>query len=298
MRLVYSCLFIVGFLIALGASNAQSSQPKPYIPVTTVPTDLQLVEVGKVKDVLRSNQIQLENGEVFILDNIRVPLPYEQMARDELTSLVKGKTIGLYSNPTLPQEGQADDHGNEIVHAILEDGTWVQQDLVAKGLAWVDTSPVHRDLVNTLYKYEIPARAKHLGFWAAPEYQVHNTENMGRTIGTFVLFEGKIASVRRAGVDWDFLYFNHPAGVHVSKNGHEGFLRPMTIALKTANETMFKSFAVDAARHSFSVNDMINTRVRIRGWVNSLPVDGTPTPMIELTNPEQIEYPDGPPVVK
>src|SRR4051812_36526667 len=133
MRIIYSCFLVLCCVLALGTTvNAAKVQPL-YVPVKTVPTDMDLLEVGKIKTVLKSTQVQLENGQVFILDNIRVPVPYEQAAREFLTDLVMGKTVGFYANKTLPIEGQADDHGNEKVHAVLEDGNWVQQKMVESG---------------------------------------------------------------------------------------------------------------------------------------------------------------------
>ncbi len=290
MRILFSCLLIIGLMAA--CTGPASAAPRvrtiaEYVPCKTVPTDtncMDLVEVGKVKAVLKSTQIQLENGAVFILDGIRVPLPYDRMARDKLEELVMGKTVGLYANKTLPQEGQADEHGNEIVHVVLEDGTWVEQALVSAGLAWVDSSPTNRDLIETLYKYEIPARAKKVGFWSSPEYKVHNEGNMPGTVGKFVIFEGT-PKYFKYNNGWAFYAFGFE---------HDNQHRALTVAVKMQDSWMFKDFSSDPVRRPFDFSWLAHSRMRVRGWVDGMPAGSwAGTPYIHLTHPEQMELPDG-----
>ena len=286
MRIVFSCLLVICCLFAVNAPLQAAKPVAVYVPCRTKATDMDLLEVGKVKQVLKSNQIQMENGAVFNLDNLRIPIPYERMAREYLDSLVTGKTVGLYANKTLPPEGQADQHGNENVHAVLEDGTWVQQALVAKGYAWVDSSPTNRDCVNTLYKAEIVARAKKLGFWDAPEYKIHDPSHMKGTIGTFIIFEGVPRVYRNYGA-FDFFGFGY---------GTEQAQRSFTIALKHDDEYAFSVLSSDPAKHPFSAAGMAHVRIRIRGWVEPMQGSIVPnSPMMRLTHPEQIEFPDGSP---
>jgi hypothetical protein len=284
MRIIYTGFLVVCCILALAIQgNAAKVQPI-YVPCTTTPTDMDLVEVGKVKTVLKSNQIQLENGQVFILDNMRVPVPYEHSARDFIENLMKDKTVGLYANKTIPLEGQADEHGNEVVHAVLEDGTWVEQAIVGAGLAWVDSGPNNRDCVYTLYKTEIIARAKKLGFWAAPEYKIHTPDHTKGTIGTFILFEG-VPKVFRYYGDYDFFGFG---------TGPDQNQRTFTIALKHEDEYRFISVMGDPVRKTFVAFDFAHSRMRVRGWVE--PMQGSivsGTPMMRITNPEQMELPDG-----
>lgn len=289
MRIIYSCFLIIACLFALTAPASYAGALKVlYVPCKTVPTDMDLVEVGKVKEVLRANQLQLENGAVFILDNIRVPVPYERDAREFLETLVKGKTVGLYSNKTLPQAGQADAHGNEIVHVVVDDGTWVQQTMVAKGYAWVDSTPNNRDCVNTLYKSEVVARAKKLGFWAAPEYKIHDHNSLNGTMGTFILFEG-VPKVYRPYGEYDFYGFGY---------GESQTQRSFTIALKKSDEWMFSTLVPNPQLRGFYAADLAHTRMRIRGWVEPFAISTATTPMIRLTHPEQLEFPEGLPGFK
>lgn len=285
MRVIYSCLLLVGFLFALSGSAVGANVTPPYIPIKTVPTDMELVDVGVVKDVLKSNSIQMQNGSVFILDGIRTPVIYEAMARDYVTELVKGKTVGLYVNKTMWTENLADEHGNEIVHVVIDDGTWVQQKIISKGLAWVDSTPKHRDLIATLYKYEIQARAAKLGFWSNPAYKVRNSDNMTGTVGTFQIFEGR-PTVYRGDFVWDLF------GFYATSDARK---RTMTISLKREDYGLFPSFNPDKRARGFIGADLSNSRMRVRGWVETMP---NGTPLIRLTHPEQLELPDGPPVVK
>lgn len=285
MRVLYSCLLVVGFLFALSGPAVGANVTPPYVPVKTVPTDMELIDVGVVKDVLKSNSIQLQNGSVFVLDGIRTPVIYEKMARDYVTELVKGKTVGLYVNKTMWQEYLADDHGNEIVHVVIDDGTWVQQKIVSKGLAWVDSSPNHRDLIATLLKYEIQARAAKLGFWSNPAFKVRNSDNMGGTVGTFQIFEGR-PTVHRGDFVWDLF------GFYATNDARK---RTMTISLKREDGFLFPSFSQNKNGRGFMGADLAGSRMRVRGWVETMP---NGTPLIRLTHPEQLEFPDGPPVIK
>lgn len=287
MRIISSCFLIICCVLALSVPVHAAGKPQPvYVPCTTKATDMDLLEVAKVKAVLKSNQIQMENGAVFILDNIRIPVPYERMARDFLEQLVKDKTVGLYANKTLPLAGQADDKGNEIVHAVLEDGTWVQEAMVGAGLAWVDSSPTNRDCVRTLYKAEIIARAKKKGFWEAPDFKIRDGSHMNNTIGTFIIFEG-VPRIWRGNAGYDFFGFG--PGPEVNR-------RTMTIALKHEDEYAFGILSSNPTLHPFTPAGLAHTRMRIRGWVE--PMQGgivANTPMMRLTHPEQLELPDGNP---
>lgn len=284
MRVLYSCFLLVGFLFALSGSADGANVKAPYVPCKTVPTDMELIDVGVVKDVLKSNSIQLQNGRVFVLDNIRTPVIYETMAREYMTELVKGKTVGLYVNKTMPMELIPDQNGNELVHVVIDDGTWLQQKIVSKGLAWVDSTPQHRDLIHTLYKYEIQARAAKLGFWANPAFKVRNQDNMGGTIGTFQIFEG-VPRVHRGDYVWDLYGFYASTGERK---------RTMTISLKREDYPNFPSFNKDPKGRGFIGADLQNSRMRVRGYVEQM----NTIPMIRLTHWEQLELPDGPPVVK
>ena len=239
MRVLYSCLLLVGFLFALSGSADGANVRPPYVPCKTKPTDMELIDVGVVKDVLKSNSIQFQNGSVFVLDGVRTPVIYEKTARDYMTDLLKGKTVGLYVNKTLSPEHLSDTHGNEIVHVVIDDGTWAQQKIVSKGLAWVDSSPEHRDLIQTLYKYEVQARAAKLGFWSNPAFKVRNGDNMIGTVGTFQIFEG-FPKVHRGDAIWDLF------GFYATSDSRK---RTMTISLKREDYLRFPSYAVDPTRH-------------------------------------------------
>jgi hypothetical protein len=246
---------------------------------------MELIDVGVVKDVLKSNSIQMQNGSVFIIDGIRTPVIYEAMARDYVTELLKGKTVGLYVNKTMWSENLSDEHGNEIVHVVIDDGTWVEQKIVSKGLAWVNSEPNHRDLTQTLYKYEIQARAAKLGFWSNPAFKVRNPDNMIGTVGTFQIFEG-LPKVHRPDPVWDLYAF------YATNDSRK---RTMTISLKREDYLLFPTFSQNPKGRGFLGADLANSRMRVRGWVETMP---NGTPMIRLTHPEQLEFPDGPPIIK
>lgn len=281
MRSLFSAFLAVGIIVAF-TSPADAQKRPAYVPVQTKPSDLELVDVGIVKEVLKSNAVQLDNKSVFVLENIRTPIHYERHARTFLESLVKGKQVGIYVNPTRPDEGRTDPAGNEMAHLVLEDGTWVQAALVAKGLSWVDSGEHNRDLTEPLYKHEIAARAGKQGFWVSPEYAVKNIHTIGGNTGTFQIFEGRVDKVGQKA-EYDYIHFIIPSQT-----------RAMTLVFDRQNYKIFPSLRADPTRGGFTPYDLANVQIRVRGWVELL----YGVPMMRITHPEVMEFPNGRPTVK
>jgi hypothetical protein len=238
-----------------------------YKAVETSITDLKLVEVGTIKEFVKSNELKLENDTVFTLDNLRVPVYYEERAADYMTKAFKGKKIGIYSNPTQPQDGKLDSHSNELVHAITEDGVWLEKALVEQGFAMVSSTENNRDLVVPLYHAEVQARAGRRGLWSAPDFAVKNAETIKGTPESYVIFEDVINDIPYHG----YFYFNF-----VDKKKKRVF------ALVTTRSAAAYIMQGD-------VGSLLHVRVRVRGWVEVQ--DGTP--QMTLTHPEQVEFPEG-----
>lgn len=175
--------------------------------------------------------------------------------------------------------------GYEMVHMVINDGTWVQAALVNDGYAWADSSEFNRDLVIKLYEYEIDARSKKRGFWKVPDLSVKNDRTIRKgTQGTYQVFEGPIWNFR-SNKGYDYLNF-------APDTQHD-----FTIALNRERYALFRNYynpegsvqaKAGATAYGFSPYAWGNAKVRIRGWV----VDNG-GPLIELTHPEQIEFPDG-----
>lgn len=241
---------------------------KVYIPVTTAPTDLNLVAVGTVKEIIKTNLIRFEDGKVYSLINIRIPVVYDGKALDYMKATFIGKKVGVYQRD-FPGVMQNDRYGNVAGHLVTDENVWIQADLVLKGLAWVDSTPRNRDLVRKMYQYETIARNSRKGFWAAPAFAVRSaTTILDKGINSFQVVEDV---VKNAKVVKNMFYFNYGDN-------------PATDFTFIMDQTLGNSF-LDDQNYAFSPWRWANHRLRVRGWVKE-----NSGPMIEITHPEQIEF--------
>lgn len=265
------CLFLV-FAMAIPSitGHAQPVAPDRY-PIQTTPTDLELIDVGEVVEILKSDTIRVgKKKTIYIIDNIRVPLELSMDARDYLEKNILGQTIGIYISGKDPNKRKTR-AGHIVGHMMTQDGKWVQAEMVARGLAWVTSTPTSRDLVRTLYKYEALGRAQELGLWKFSKNMVKNDHTIRQSLNTFNVYEGVVSNTtdRRSTI----FYINLGPD---RNNGVTGVIREsdkINFILRGYN-----LFPVDLLR---------NQRLRIRGWV-----EDNGGPMFILTHPEQIELPD------
>ncbi len=242
---------------------------KIYVPVQTSPEDLDLVAVGIVKDVIKPDTIKLENGKVVTLINIRVPLLYMPKAQEYLKEILVGKKVGVYQR-NFPGVATTDRHENIIGQVLTEGNVWAQADLVLNGLAWADSAPHNRDMVQKLYQYEIIARTKRAGFWSAPELSVKNAKSiLDNSTNSFQVFEDVVKSYKPVGED--LFYFN--------------FGNDPTTDFTLVMDKKFGSYFADPVTGVFDPNSWKGRRIRVRGWITS-----NSGPMLEITHPEQIEF--------
>lgn len=264
---ILSCSHMLGF--AQDAAAAPSSRKEGITVVQTIPEDLELVAIGTVKAVPKSDQIVFNDGKSYAIDNIRVPVHMEQTVREYLAKFLIGKKVGMFVNEGL-KNNHNDSFGNLLVHVMTEDGNWVQANLVSMGYAWVFTPETSRDLVKPLYQYEEMARRKKVGLWRIPENAVKYDNTITGTEGSFQIYEGVVKGFR-VGNGYSYVNFgNNPA-------------TDFTILIKSSvSATLPKNFG----------DTVLGQRVRIRGWVED--ISG---PAIYMTHPEQLEILGRPPVL-
>lgn len=255
-----------------GSEAATDTNPfvrkKVYVPVTTGPTDLNLVAVGTIKEIIKTTLVRFEDGKVYSLINVRIPVVYDGKALEYMKETFIGKKVGVYQRD-FPGVMQNDKYGNIAGHLVTDENVWIQADLVLKGLAWVDSTPRNRDLVRKMYQYETIARNSRKGFWAAPAFAVKNSKTvLDKTINSFQVVEDV---VKGAKVVKDMFYFNYGDN-------------PATDFTFIMEQTLGNSF-LDDQNYAFSPWRWANHRLRVRGWVKD-----NSGPMIEITHPEQIEF--------
>lgn len=231
---------------------------------------LEVGERATVVEVIDGDTVLLDDGWQVRLVGIQAPkLPLGRKnfqkwpLADESESALKA--LVLDREVTLAYGGQrVDRHGRRLAHLFLPDGTWIQEEILLRGMARVYSFPDNRAIVAEMLAAETSARGKGAGIWGNEWYVVRTPDKLGRDIGSFQLVEGRVvdaADVRGTiylnfGADWrsDFT-------VKISKRARKSF-----------------------AAAGFDPLVLAGRLVRVRGWL-----DDYNGPMIEATHPEQIE---------
>jgi endonuclease YncB( thermonuclease family) len=251
--------------------------------------DLQAPETGTVASVIDGETLKLTDGKTVRLIGAKAPMPplgwrgddpwpFADEATDALGGLATGKQVELEFGGS-----RADRHGHLLAQVFVMTGgsrLWLQEALVAKGLARVYSFPDNRACVPELLAREAEARAKGLGVWGSSLYRVASAldlERLGRLTHSYQLVEGTVAAVGEGG---GRIYLNF------AKDWRSDF----TISVDRKDAPAFAAAGID-------LKALAGKRLRVRGflgWRNG--------PMVEASHPEQIELlpnasePDKPPV--
>jgi micrococcal nuclease len=172
--------------------------------------------------------------------------------------------------------GRSDRHGHALAQVFVASGEkrlWLQEELVAKGLARVYSFADNRACVAELLPRENEARAKRLGVWGSWAYRVQSADDakrLGRLTHSYQLIEGTVLAVGEGG---GRIYLNF------AKDWRSDF----TIGVERKDVSAFTAGGID-------LKGLAGKRVRVRGWV-----EWRNGPMIAATHSEQIELlPDAP----
>jgi len=224
----------------------------------------------RVTEVLDGDTLALENGRAVHLVGIQAPqLPLGRQDFEAWPLAAEAKAalaaLTLGQNVTLGFGGRRSDrHGRLLAHVFLPDGRWLQDEMLALGMARVLSLADNRTAVTNMLVLEAGAREAGRGIWALNFYRVRNTAEAALYLGRFELVEGRVltaAVVRGRG------YLNF------AKDWKQDF----TVSLAPDVRRLFES-------EGLRVDNYQGLRIRVRGWLKSY--NG---PMIEVTHPEQIE---------
>ncbi len=185
--------------------------------------------------------------------------PLADAASKALESLVRGKTVRL--DPTA--EGP-DRHGRLAAHVFLEDGTWIQGEMLRLGLARVRTRPDENRRARDMLAIEDGARKGRIGIWGHPFYAVRGPLGLERFVGTFQVVEGTVV---------DAALVKGRAYLNFGADWRDDF----TVSIAPRNLKRFAEAGLDPLAAKGRL-------VRVRGWLESR--NG---PMIAATHPEQLE---------
>ena len=251
---------ITAFLAAaLACGGAQAAAPPCAGDVEIGDAPIVRVEHNDVLILRDGRALHLEGIRVPRAAQDRAPQALDDQAYDALNALAKNQDI--VARAVWPKEDRYDRVRSQI---FTEDGTWLQIEMLRRGLARVDLAPDRGECNRELYDAEGAARAAHLGLWSSSAYAIRTPDTVKSDVGTFQLVVGKVLSTDlrdgRAylnfGLDWktDF-----------------------TVTISPDDMKTFRRMGVDPLGYR-------DRMVRVRGivqWLNG--------PEIEVGNPKQIE---------
>ncbi|MGV1013866.1 MAG: thermonuclease family protein [Methyloceanibacter sp.] len=238
--------------------------------------DLSEPETATVASVEDGETLQLTDGRVVRLIGAKAPSPplgwrgdepwpLVAEAKDALSALASGSEIELRFGGR-----RADRHDQLLAQVfVVRDGArlWLQEALVAKGLARVYSLADNAACAGELLVRETAARDKRLGVWDSWAYRIQDARDLkrlDRLIHTYQLVEGEVVAVGE-GRKWIYLNFA------------EDWRRDFTISVERKATPAFNAAGID-------LKSLAGKRVRVRGWLQ-----WRNGPMIEATHPEQIE---------
>ena len=184
------------------------------------------------------------------------PLGFE--SKKMLSDLVLDKYVTLYFG------GQKKDrYGRALAHLFLDDGLWVQGELLKYGMARVYTFPNNRAITPEMMQAEQIARQNNSGIWAMNFYKPKEQKTSGKYHNSFQVVTGTVKNVAKV------------RGTYYLNFG-EDWKEDFTIVIKSRASRKFIKAGINPESYS-------DKKIEVRGWLKSY--NG---PMIEATHPEQI----------
>ncbi|MBF0169019.1 MAG: thermonuclease family protein [Alphaproteobacteria bacterium] len=231
-----------------------------------LPESLALGETVTAVEAIDGDTIRLQGGKELRLSGLVAPKddePLAEAAKKTLDRLVRGKRL------ILAAESAKDRFGRRRAQAGLEaSGTWLQSEMLIRGLARVASAADDSQGIKTLLALEESARQERQGLWADRRYAVRKADHV--PAGRFEIVEGTILASGR-GIGRTYLNFG------------ADWKTDFTLTLDGEASKLFREAKLTPAK-------MVGQKVRVRGFVIL-----TNGPMIELSHPDQVEFLDPPP---
>lgn len=215
---------------------------------------------GRVATIVDGQTLMLDQGDQLRLAGINIPPGENDKAIAALKSLIEGRQVQLVS------AGSQRDRWRRFVAQVtrIEDGLWVQGQLVREGIVRVAGDADHRMMLTALLRIEDQARQDRVGIWARKDFQPRRAAFMPRATGAFEIVEGTVIAAAIVG-GRGYLNFG------------EDRRRDFTIAAEPEILRAFTKSGIDWQSYQ-------GRQIRVRGHVGFF--DG---PRIDVTYPEQIE---------
>jgi micrococcal nuclease len=192
-------------------------------------------------------------------------LQAREAAERQIAELTMGKVVQLQLDPV-----RRDRYGRVMAQVFVtkdEQRIWLQEKLIAEGLARVMSSKENRGCVSELLAAEKTARDNRQGHWATGLFSVKPAASEDLLAGltqSFEIIEGRVDNVTEV---------RGRVYVNFGRNWRRDFTA-------TIPADALKLFPGEAA----SLGKLKGQVVRVRGWVEN--VNG---PSVTVTHPEQLE---------
>ena len=268
MKFVQNAAFTVGDRMRFGII-ALAAMAFVAPSLAAAPSCAGEVEIGDahIMRIEKNGVLVMTDGRALKLEGVRMPAGAQDHAPQaisdrafaELEALAKGRELD--ARAVWPKEDRYDRVRSQIFAA---DGTWLQIELLKKGLARVELSPDRGECNRELYAAEFEAQKAKLGLWAEPAYATRSPDQLSGDIGTFQIVLGRVLNtVAENGA--------------VYLNFGPDWRTDFTVILGSEDVARFKTMGVDPLNYEGKL-------VRVRGVVQS--ANG---PAIAVGNPKQIE---------
>lgn len=224
---------------------------------------------SRVVEIIDGDTLLLENDVMVRLVGLQAPkialgrknfkewpLGYE--AKDALSDMTLGKTVSLYYGGR-----EMDHYGRALAHLFLDDGTWVQGEMLSRGMARVYSFSDNRSVVGEMLDIEAQARTQDTGIWGLRYYAIIPQEQSGRFTNSFQIISGNIAEVATVRSN-TYLNFG------------DDYKTDFTIVIPNRVKKMFDLLDIN-------LSELAGKNIIVRGWLKYY--NG---PSIDLSHPEQL----------
>lgn len=196
--------------------------------------------------VIDGDTLRLEDGRKVRLIGInapelggnRAPEPLGPEAARALQDLIgPGTPVLLRYGPD-----RRDRHQRLLAHVFLEDGTNIQQRLLAEGLAAAIAVPPNLWALDCYRQNDLEARRANAGIWSASRFQPAPASELNDTVRGFYIIRGRVTDVGR-----------QREATHIELDGR------LSLRIDDKDLRYFKDLPLLGLR---------NHRIEVRGWVH------------------------------
>lgn len=263
MRIVsFFILIILGFTGSISAY--ESEQIKEQLkPEKDIFFNSLVVEIIDGDTLILENKMEvrlvgLQSPKIALGRKGYKEWPLGYAAKEALSELTLNKKVTLYYGGR-----KMDRYGRLLAHLFMEDGTWIQGEMLKRGMARVYSFADNRSIISDMLEIEKNALNEKRGIWNLDYYKIKPQEISGKYTNSFQIISGKIVEVATIRSN-TYLNFG------------DDYKTDFTIVVPTKVKRMFE-------KKDINLSDLEDKNIFVRGWLKYY--NG---PSINLTHPEQL----------